>query len=79
MPCDDCPLTGGKKVKNDQAINLRVDESLMRKIGRLANKYDCTQADVIRTCIHLGTSQIDDHPMLLKILPFPKEKAINDV
>jgi len=66
-------------MKNDQAINLRVDESLMRKIGKLANKYDVTQADIIRTCIHLAAPQIDANPMFLKLLPFPGTDAINQL
>ncbi len=66
-------------MKNDQAFNIRVDESLAREIGKLASKYDCTQADVIRTCIHLGASQIDRWPIMLKILPVPQAAATNDV
>lgn len=64
-------------MKCDQPINLRVDEAMMRSIGRLSNELDCTQAELIRTCIRLSLAQIKEHPYLVKLLPFQHEKSMN--
>lgn len=77
MPCSDCPLAGGPEMKCDQPINLRVDEAMLRAIGRLSNDIDCTHAELIRTCIRLSLSQIKEHPYLVKLLPFQSDKSTN--
>ncbi len=66
-------------MKNDQAINLRVDEAMFRSIGRLAAEIDCTQAELIRTCVRLSLKTIEAHPSLVKLLPIHSGSARNDV
>lgn len=70
---------GGNYMKNDQAINLRVDELMFRTIGKLAAEIDCTQAEVIRNCLRLSLPQVKAHPFLIKLLPSVADNARNDV
>ncbi len=70
MSCPDCPLlAGGTEMKCDQPINLRVDEDMFRKIGKLSNELDVTQAEIIRTCVRLALPQVKSHPFLIQLLP----------
>jgi hypothetical protein len=66
-------------MKNDQAINLRVDEAMFRSIGRLAAEIDCTQAELIRTCVRLSLAQIKEHPSLIELSQMKMRYARNDV
>lgn len=66
-------------MKCDQPINLRVDEKMFRDIGRLSNELDCTQAEIIRTCIRLALSQVKAHPYLIQILPVKQPIAMNEL
>ena len=80
MLCPGCPFSGGtNQMKCDQPINLRVDEAMLRSFGRLSIEIDCTQAELIRTCIRLALSQIKDHPYLVKLLPLQQSNVINDM
>jgi hypothetical protein len=69
--------SGGDPMKNDQAINLRVDEAMFRSIGHLAAEIDCTQAELIRTCVRLALPMIESHPYLIQLLPHQQKQASN--
>lgn len=77
MTCFECPFHIGDPMKNDQAINLRVDEAMFRSIGRLSNEIDCTQAELIRTCVRLSLEMIKAHPYLVKLLPYHTDSSSN--
>jgi hypothetical protein len=46
---------------------------------KLAAEVDCTQAEIIRTCIRLSLPQVKAHPFLIKLLPTQYDSARNDV
>lgn len=77
MPCIECPLRRENPMKCDQPINLRVDEPMLRLIGKASNDLDCTQAELIRTCVRLALPMIQSHPYLIQLLPHQQKQAIN--
>jgi hypothetical protein len=66
-------------MKNDQPINLRVDEPMFRSIGRLANDIDTTQAEIIRTCIRIAMPIVKTHPYLIKLLPYKTDNSSSEL
>lgn len=74
--CNKCPLLGGESMKYDNSINLKVDDTMFRYIGKVSNEIDCTQSEFVRRCIQLAGPQIQAFPSLIQILPHSVNSAI---
>lgn len=76
MPCLDCPITGGPQLKLDNALNMKVDDTMFADLGRASNKLDCSQSEIIRRCIQLSLPTVVANPILIQLLPYQTEQSM---
>ena len=77
--CCKCMLKSGEnEMKRENALNVKVDEFMFRKLGKAANEMDVSQSEVVRRCIQIALPVLEANPTLVHIMPYLRESAIKE-